>query len=66
MEPASKAAALARSYDAARAALALVDGVTAPAWALIELCPPVIRSATQSTASLAQAPVSSDTGNAQT
>ncbi len=36
MDPASKAAALARAYDASRAALKVVDGVTAPERALIE------------------------------
>ena len=39
MDPAGKAAALARSYDAARAALALVGTVTAPERALIEALP---------------------------
>lgn len=36
MDPAGKAAALARSYDASRAALALAGGVSAPERALIE------------------------------
>ncbi len=36
MDPAGKTAALARSYDASRAALALAGGVTAPERALIE------------------------------
>lgn len=36
MDPAGKAAALARAYDASRAALALMDGVTAGERALIE------------------------------
>ena len=40
MDPAGKAAALARSYDAARAALALAGGVSAPERALIEALPP--------------------------
>jgi len=39
MDSAGKAAALARAYDAARAALALVGGVTAPERALIEALP---------------------------
>jgi tetratricopeptide (TPR) repeat protein len=39
MDPASKAAALTRSYDASRAALALVGGVTAAERALIEALP---------------------------
>ena len=39
MDPTSKAAALARSYDASRAALALVGGVTAAERALIEALP---------------------------
>ena len=39
MDPAGKAAALARSYDATRAALALVGAVTAPERALIEALP---------------------------
>ncbi len=39
MDPAGKAAALARAYDAARAALVLADGVTAPERALIEALP---------------------------
>ena len=39
MDPAGKAAALARAYDSARAALALADGVTAPERALIEALP---------------------------
>ena len=39
MDPAGKAAALARSHDAARAALALTGGVTAPERALIEALP---------------------------
>ena len=39
MDPAGKAAALARAYDATRAALALVGGVTAPERALIEALP---------------------------
>jgi tetratricopeptide (TPR) repeat protein len=39
MDPAGKAAALARAYDAARAALALVGNVTAPERALIEALP---------------------------
>jgi len=39
MDPAGKAAALARAYDSARAALALVGGVTAPERALIEALP---------------------------
>ena len=39
MDPAGKAAALARAHDAARAALALVGGVTAPERALIEALP---------------------------
>jgi tetratricopeptide (TPR) repeat protein len=39
MDPAGKAAALARSYDASRAALALAGGVTAPERALIEALP---------------------------
>jgi tetratricopeptide (TPR) repeat protein len=39
MDPAGKAAALARAFDATRAALALVGGVTAPERALIEALP---------------------------
>jgi len=39
MDAAGKAAALARAHDAARAALALADGVTAPERALIEALP---------------------------
>jgi tetratricopeptide (TPR) repeat protein len=39
MDPAGKAAALARAYDAAHAALALAGGVTAPERALIEALP---------------------------
>ena len=39
MDPAGKAAALARAYDAAQAALALAGGVTAPERALIEALP---------------------------
>ena len=39
MDPAGKAAALARAYDAARAALALVGGVTALERGLIEALP---------------------------
>jgi tetratricopeptide (TPR) repeat protein len=39
MDPAGKAAALARAYDATRAALALTGGVTAPERALIEALP---------------------------
>jgi len=39
MDPAGKAAALARSHDATRAALALMTGVTAPERALIEGLP---------------------------
>ena len=39
MDSAGKAAALARAYDAARAALALVGGVAAPERALIEALP---------------------------
>ena len=39
MDPAGKAAALGRAYDAARAALALAEGVTAPERALIEALP---------------------------
>ena len=39
MDPAGKAAALARAHDAARAAVALVGGVTAPERALIEALP---------------------------
>jgi tetratricopeptide (TPR) repeat protein len=39
MDPAGKAAALARSYDSTRAALALVGGVTTPERALIEALP---------------------------
>jgi tetratricopeptide (TPR) repeat protein len=39
MDPAGKAAALARAYDAARAAVALARGVTAPERALIEALP---------------------------
>ena len=39
MDPAGKSAALARSYDAARAALALVAAVSAPERALIEALP---------------------------
>ncbi len=39
MDPAGKAAALARSYDSARAALALAGGVSAPERALIEALP---------------------------
>ncbi len=39
MDPAGKAAALARAHDAARAALALAGGVTAPERALIEALP---------------------------
>lgn len=39
MDPAGKAAALARSYDAAQAALALTGNVTAPERALIEALP---------------------------
>src|SRR5271165_4283578 len=38
-DPAGKAAALARAHDAARAALALAGGVTAPERALIEALP---------------------------
>jgi tetratricopeptide (TPR) repeat protein len=38
-DPAGKAAALARAHDATRAALALIDGVTAPERALIEALP---------------------------
>jgi tetratricopeptide (TPR) repeat protein len=39
MDPAGKAATLARAYDAAHAALALLGGVTAPERALIEALP---------------------------
>jgi tetratricopeptide (TPR) repeat protein len=39
MDPAGKAAALARAFDATRAALALVGGVTAPERALIKALP---------------------------
>ena len=39
MDPTGKAASLARSYDAAHAALALAGGVTAPERALIEALP---------------------------
>jgi tetratricopeptide (TPR) repeat protein len=39
MDPAGKSAALARAYDASRAALALVGAVTAPERALIEALP---------------------------
>jgi tetratricopeptide (TPR) repeat protein len=39
MDPAGKAAALARAYDASRAALALARGVSAPERALIEALP---------------------------
>jgi tetratricopeptide (TPR) repeat protein len=39
MEPVGKAAALRRAHDASRAALALVNGVTAPERALIETLP---------------------------
>ena len=39
MDPAGKAAALARAHDASRAALALAGGVTAPERALIEALP---------------------------
>jgi hypothetical protein len=39
MDPAGKAAALARAHDSARAALALAGGVTAPERALIEALP---------------------------
>ncbi len=39
MDPAGKAASLARSYDASRAALALIGSVTAPERALIEALP---------------------------
>ncbi len=39
MDPAGKAAALARSYDSAQAALALADGASAPERALIEALP---------------------------
>ena len=38
-DPSGKAAALARAYDAARAAVSHVDGVTAPERALIEALP---------------------------
>ncbi|HEX3066797.1 MAG TPA: hypothetical protein VHQ39_15000, partial [Dongiaceae bacterium] len=38
-DPAGKAKALARAYDSAQAALALLDGVTAPERALIEALP---------------------------
>jgi tetratricopeptide (TPR) repeat protein len=39
MDPAGKAAALARAYDSAHSALALIGGVTAPERALIEALP---------------------------
>jgi tetratricopeptide (TPR) repeat protein len=39
MDPAGKAAALGRAYDSARAALALIGGVTPPERALIEALP---------------------------
>src|SRR5579871_631533 len=39
MDPAGKSAALVRAYDASRAALALVDGVSGPERALIEALP---------------------------